>query len=73
MNIRDFNSESFATLTKYLIIAFTFTVATIWIVIAFQFEDKSASIFKRLAWPIFLPMKVIRRLKKKRQDDYNSV
>lgn len=73
MNIKEINSDSFGTLTKYLIIAFTFTAATIWIVIAFQFEDKNASIFKRLAWPIFLSMRVIGRLKKKKQDDYDSV
>jgi hypothetical protein len=73
MNIKDFDSQSFAPLEKYLIIAFTLTVATIWIVIAFQSEDKK--IFERLAWPIFLPMRKIGLLKKKkkRQDNYDVV
>ncbi|KAF5384256.1 hypothetical protein D9615_003332 [Tricholomella constricta] len=54
MNIKELSRDTQGTLPDYFAAAIPFTVATIWIVIAFQRKATSSdetNILKRFAWP----------------------
>ena len=61
MNVIEINplaaQGSHTTLSQYLAVALSFTLATIWVIVAFRTKyvfPPGTSVFKRLAWPIFL-------------------
>ncbi|KAF9011851.1 hypothetical protein BDQ17DRAFT_1344969 [Cyathus striatus] len=71
MNVGEIAPGTHGTLGHYVETAISLTVATIWIIIAFQsayiFEDEKISFWKRLGWPIFLIKK--RYFKKKEEPE----
>ncbi len=81
MNVREINPDTFGTLSKYFATALPLTIVTAWVVTAFQYEGifpDGASIFKRLAWPFFLIIKMFkeRRANAKKDEielDYYSI
>lgn len=66
MNVSEINPGTL-TLKKYFATAIPLTVITIWIMIAFQYEAPSTSIYKRLVWPVLFLMKPVRDWRKDRQ------
>ena len=63
MNVQEINPNTFGTLSKYFATALPLTLVTAWVVTAFQSENifpNGASLFKRLAWPFFLIIKMFR-------------
>ena len=80
MNVREINPDTFGTLSKYFATALPLTVVTAWVVTAFQSENifpNGASLFKRLAWPFFLIIKMFRERNPKKEEevevDYYSI
>ncbi|KAG2130870.1 hypothetical protein DEU56DRAFT_954249 [Suillus clintonianus] len=55
MNVREITDDATETLSHYAVVSIAFTVATAWLVIAFQshspFHEAGAGFWQRLAWP----------------------
>jgi hypothetical protein len=64
MNVIELNSGTYGTLAQYFETSLPLTLATIWIVVAFQsrfiLRDNEA-MWKKLLWPFALVHKVISR------------
>lgn len=72
MNVKEINPESLVTLPRYVGVAIGMTVATIWIIIAFQSQyllPENYTLFMRLGWPILLTLKWLRWNKSDIDDD----
>ena len=57
MNVREINPGTKGTVMHYAATAVSFTLATVWIIIAFQSRylfEENASPWKRLGWPYVL-------------------
>ena len=66
MNVSEINPGTLGTMARYVEIALPLTIATIWIVIAFQSKyifPQNVGFVKRLAWPGYLLL----QMRKKRQ------
>ena len=63
MNVTEVNPDAKGTMPYYFAVTFPLTIATAWIVIAFQskyiFKEKT-NFFKRLGWPAFLLIDMIK-------------
>jgi hypothetical protein len=71
MHIREINPGTNGTVAHYVATAVSFTLATVWIIIAFQSRHlfaEETSFWKRLAWPYMLFRQLNRNLKKQVQD-----
>jgi hypothetical protein len=78
MNVSEINPGTNGTLAKYFATALPLTVVTAWIITAFQSEaifPEGASIVKRMIWPIFLLIKLFKRMRKPktRKEDVFSI
>jgi hypothetical protein len=73
MNVIEINPDSKGTLPHYFAVAFPFTIATAWVIIAFQskhiFKDRT-TFFKRLGWPVYF---LIDMIKQRSQKDDSSI
>lgn len=66
MNVKEISPDTSGTLPHYVGAALAMTLATIWIIIAFQSRyllPQDYSIFQRLGWPILLLLEWIGRVK----------
>jgi len=72
MNINEINPGTLGSLPHYMAVAVPLTIATIWIIIAFQskylFKD-DASIWRRFAWPFFLAKRMLWKKRGQRGQD----
>jgi len=61
MNVKNFSPGTLGTITHYIEIAMPLTIATIWVIIAFQstyiFHPEKVTFWKRLGWPYFIVKK----------------
>jgi hypothetical protein len=68
MNVAEINPGTEGTLAHYFAAALPLTIATVWIIIAFQskyiFKEKT-HFFKRLGWPAYLFINMIKDRKAK--------
>ena len=71
MNVAEINPGSLGTLGHYFAAALPLTIVTAWIIIAFQskyiFKDKT-HFFKRLGWPAYILIEMIRKRTQKNDD-----
>jgi hypothetical protein len=71
MNVSEINPNTNGTLSHYFAVAFPLTIVTAWIIIAFQSKyifKKETSFFKRLGWPAYLLLDMIRGKSQKSDD-----
>lgn len=57
MNVGEITPSTNGTLREYFALAIPLTLVTAWIIVAFQSKyvfPKGTSIWKRLAWPVYL-------------------
>ena len=63
MNVVEINPGSVGTLSRYFAITFPLTIVTAWIIIAVTskrvFKERT-TFFKRLGWPVYLLVDIIR-------------
>jgi hypothetical protein len=56
MNVREITEDATETLWHYAAVSIAFTVATAWLVVAFQahspFHEGGCGFWRRLAWPV---------------------
>jgi hypothetical protein len=72
MNIHEINPGTLGSLPHYMAVAIPLTIATIWIIIAFQSKylfDNDESIWRRFAWPFFLAKRMFWRKSGQRGQD----
>lgn len=63
MNVSEINPGTNGTLTKYFATAFPLTIITAWVVTAFQSDaifPEGANVFKRMIWPVFLVIQMVK-------------
>lgn len=63
MNVSEINPGTNGTLKKYFATALPLTILTAWVVTAFQSEaifPEGASVFKRILWPVFFVIKMVK-------------
>ena len=76
MNVVEINPGSLGTLPQYFAIAFPLTIVATWIIVAFNspyiFKEK-APFFKRLVWPVYLLIRMIRGRSQENKDWDNVV
>ncbi|KAF8902609.1 hypothetical protein CPB84DRAFT_1678779 [Gymnopilus junonius] len=71
MNVSEINPGTLGTMVRYVEIALPLTVATIWIVIAFQSKyifPPNVGFIQRLAWPGYMLFQMIKRKQKQREE-----
>lgn len=72
MNIHEINPGTLGSLLHYMAVAIPLTIATIWIIIAFQSKylfDEDVSMWRRFAWPFFLARRMLWKKRGRRGQD----
>lgn len=75
MNIQEINPGTKGTVGNYAATAVSFTLATVWIIVAFQSKHilgEETSFWKRLGWPYMLIRKSYGQTLRKRVQDPES-
>ncbi|KAF8153212.1 hypothetical protein B0H34DRAFT_820059 [Crassisporium funariophilum] len=72
MNVAEINPGTAGTLMRYVEIALPLTLITAWIIIAFQSTyifPGQTSFFKRLGWPAYLLMSMVKKRKREQEGE----
>ncbi|OJA16735.1 hypothetical protein AZE42_07557 [Rhizopogon vesiculosus] len=68
MNVKEINPGSLETLVRYIQITIALTALTFYVVVTLQthtsFHERGAPLHKRAAWPVILPQKILRKMKR---------
>ncbi|KAF8955067.1 hypothetical protein BDZ97DRAFT_1765535 [Flammula alnicola] len=75
MNVSEINPGTIGTLPIYIAIAIPLTIVTAWVIIAFQSKyifPENTGFIKRLGWPIYLAISMMKKKERIRQEDVDS-
>lgn len=73
MNVQELNPQGYLTLARFFEVMLPLTLATVWIIVAFQSkfvvrDDRGGTMWKKLLWPVMLVNNIIPRRKIKNDD-----
>jgi hypothetical protein len=66
MNVVEINPPTTGTLSLYFAVTFPLSIVTAWVIMAFQSKylfKEELSFFKRLGWPVYLLIQMIKEKK----------